>query len=57
MRQNRLRQLLQEDAPSLGTRVNSPWPSVIELAAQSGMYDYVEFLGEYAPTPPTTWTT
>ena len=49
MRQNRLRQLLQEDAPSLGTRVNSPWPSVIELAAQSGMYDYVEFLGEYAP--------
>lgn len=49
MRQNRLRQLLQEDAPSLGTRVNSPWPSVIELAARSGMYDYVEFLGEYAP--------
>ena len=49
MRQNRLRQLLQEDVPSLGTRVNSPWPSIIELAARSGMYDYVEFLGEYAP--------
>ena len=49
MRQNRLRQLLQDDQPSLGTRVNSPWPSVIELAARTRMFDYVEFLGEYAP--------
>ena len=49
MRPNTLRRLLEEGKPSLGTRVNSPWPSVIELAARTGMYDYIEFLGEYAP--------
>ncbi len=49
MRQNKLRQLLDADQPSLGTHILSSWPSVIELAGHSGMFDYVEFVAEYAP--------
>lgn len=49
MRPNRLRQLLNEDKPSLGTHIHSSWPSVTELVGHSGMFDYVEFVGEYAP--------
>jgi 2-keto-3-deoxy-L-rhamnonate aldolase RhmA len=49
MRRNRLRELLSADQPSLGTHVHSSWPTIIELAGHSGMFDYVEFVGEYAP--------
>lgn len=49
MRPNRLRQLLKADQPSLGTHIHSSWPTIIELVGHSGMFDYVEFVGEYAP--------
>ena len=49
MRRNRLRELLDNDQPSLGTRILSSWPTVIELAGRSGQFDYVEFCAEYAP--------
>lgn len=49
MRRNRLRELLNEGQPSIGTRVLSPWPTIIELVGDSGMFDYVEFVAEYAP--------
>jgi 4-hydroxy-2-oxoheptanedioate aldolase len=49
MRRNRLRELLNADQPTLGTHIHSSWPSVIELVGHSGMFDYVEFVGEYAP--------
>ncbi len=49
MRRNRLRELLKEGQPSLGTRIMSPWPTVIEIVGHSGMFDYVEFVAEYAP--------
>ena len=49
MRPNVLRQLLDEGKGSLGTHVLSTWPSVHELVGNSGNYDYVEFVGEYAP--------
>jgi 4-hydroxy-2-oxoheptanedioate aldolase len=49
MRANKLRTLLDEGKPSLGTRVNSIWPSVAEVLGHTGMFDYVEFLAEYAP--------
>jgi 2-keto-3-deoxy-L-rhamnonate aldolase RhmA len=49
MRRNRLRELLNADQPSLGTHIHSSWPSIIELVGHSGMFDYVEFVGEYAP--------
>src|SRR5438477_5271945 len=49
MRRNRLRELLNADQPSLGTHIHSSWPSIIELVGHSGMFDYVEFVAEYAP--------
>ena len=49
MRQNRLRQLLNTDQPSLGTHIHSSWPSITELVGLSGMFDYIEFVAEYAP--------
>lgn len=49
MRHNRLRELLDADQPSLGTHLHSSWPSITELVGHSGMFDYVEFVAEYAP--------
>ena len=49
MRPNRLRQKLDAGLPTLGTHILSTWPTLIELAGQSGHYDYVEFVAEYAP--------
>lgn len=49
MRRNRLRELLDNDQPTLGTRILSSWPTIIELIGRSGMFDYVEFCAEYAP--------
>ena len=49
MRKNRLRELLDADQPSLGTHIHSSWPSITELVGHSGMFDYVEFVAEYAP--------
>jgi 4-hydroxy-2-oxoheptanedioate aldolase len=49
MRRNRLRELLRADQPSLGTHIHISWPSIIELVGHSGMFDYVEFVAEYAP--------
>lgn len=49
MRPNRLRELLNAGRPSLGTRLLSAWPTIIELVGHSGVIDYVEFLAEYAP--------
>ncbi len=49
MRTNKLRELLREGRPSIGTRVHSTWPSVVETIGHTGVFDYVEFLAEYAP--------
>jgi 2-keto-3-deoxy-L-rhamnonate aldolase RhmA len=49
MRPNKLRSLLDAGKPSIGTRVHSSWPSIVEAIGHTGMFDYVEFLAEYAP--------
>ncbi|MBM4418639.1 MAG: 2,4-dihydroxyhept-2-ene-1,7-dioic acid aldolase [Chloroflexi bacterium] len=49
MRENRMRTLLREGKPTIGTRVQSSLPNFIELIGRSGNFDYVEFLAEYAP--------
>src|SRR5499433_4512816 len=49
MRPNRLRELLRADQPTFGTHIHSVWPAVAELAGHAGVFDYVEFVGEYAP--------
>src|SRR6185369_7047724 len=49
MRPNRLRQLLRAGSPSLGTHLAISWPSIVELVGHSQVFDYVEFVAEYAP--------
>lgn len=49
MRKNRLRELLKADQPTLGTHIHSSWPSIVELVGHSRMFDYIEFVAEYAP--------
>lgn len=49
MRPNRLRELLNAGQPSLGTHLHISWPSITELVGHSRAFDYVEFVGEYAP--------
>ena len=48
MKPNRLRQLLDEGAPTLGTHVMTPWPGMVEVIAGSGTFDYIEYVGEYS---------
>ena len=49
MKKNRLRELLNDGKPTLGTHVITPWPGIAELIGHSGMFDYVEYVGEYSP--------
>ena len=49
MRRNRLRELLDEGKPTIGTHVLSTWPAVVEILGQTGEFDYVELVGQYAP--------
>jgi 4-hydroxy-2-oxoheptanedioate aldolase len=49
MRQNKLRELLTAGKPTLGTHLHSSWPAVVEGVGHSGMFDYIEFVAEYAP--------
>jgi 4-hydroxy-2-oxoheptanedioate aldolase len=49
LRKNRLRELLKAGKPSVGTHIHNSWPSVVELVGHSRGFDYIEFVGEYAP--------
>ncbi|MEY8339242.1 aldolase/citrate lyase family protein [Lachnospiraceae bacterium 62-35] len=49
MRENKLRYMLENNMPTVGTRLQSSWPMVTEIAGATGEYDYIEFLAEYAP--------
>lgn len=49
MQTNWLSDLIDSDEFSIGTRILSRWPTVIEMIGQIGIFDYVEFAGEYAP--------
>ncbi len=49
MRKNRLRELLNEGKPSVGTHLLSAWPTFTELVGQTGQWDYIEFVAEYTP--------
>ena len=49
MKINRLREAIKEGKPTLGTRLLSSWPGIYELVGQTGLFDYVEFVGEYGP--------
>jgi 2-keto-3-deoxy-L-rhamnonate aldolase RhmA len=48
MKVNRLRELLNEGKPTLGTHVLSTWPGIVEVIGHSGDFDYIEYVGEYS---------
>ena len=49
MRKNRLREKIRNKEFTLSTRILSTWPGIIEIIGSIGIFDYIEFLGEYAP--------
>ncbi len=49
MRSNRLRKLLNEGTPSVGTHVITTSPDIGEMIGKSGLIDYIEFVAEYGP--------
>lgn len=49
MKRNQLRELLNADQPSLGTHLHTTWPSIVEVVAHTGVFDYVEFCAQYGP--------
>lgn len=49
MKENKLRYLLERQMPSVATRIESTWPTIVEVVGSTGNYDYVEFVAEYAP--------
>ena len=49
MKPNLLREKLEKGLPTIGTRLHNVWPSIVEVIGHTRVYDYVEFLAEYAP--------
>jgi 4-hydroxy-2-oxoheptanedioate aldolase len=49
MRKNKLRELLRSGKTTLGTRMQNQWPGAVEAVGHAGVFDYVEFVAEYAP--------
>jgi 4-hydroxy-2-oxoheptanedioate aldolase len=48
MKPNKLRQLLNDGKPSLGVHVICPWTGMVEIIGHSGVFDYIEYVGEYS---------
>jgi len=48
MKNNRLRELLNEGKPTLATHVIIPWPGIVEVIGRTGAFDYIEYVGEYS---------
>jgi len=49
LRKNRLRELIKQNTPTIGTHVHSTWPGIMEIIGHTGVIDYVEFTSTYAP--------
>ena len=49
MKSNKLREIIKSGKLSIGTRLLSIWPGMVEIVGHTGIFDYVEFLGEYSP--------
>jgi len=49
MPQNKLRKLLREGKPTIGTHYSSTWANEVEIIGNSQQFDYAEFTGQYGP--------
>jgi 4-hydroxy-2-oxoheptanedioate aldolase len=52
MPKNKLRRLIREGKPTVGTHYSCTWPNLVEIIGNSGMFDYAEFTGQYGPYTP-----
>jgi len=48
MKPNKLRELLKEGKPTLGIHSVIPWPRMVEMIGHTGVFDYIEYIGEYS---------
>jgi 4-hydroxy-2-oxoheptanedioate aldolase len=46
---NRLRRLIKEGKPTVGTHYSSTWANLVEIIGNSQLFDYAEFTGQYGP--------
>lgn len=49
MRKNKLRELIRQGKPTIGTHILCTWPGIVEVIGYTQEVDYVEFCAEYAP--------
>ena len=49
MRENQIRQALNEDKATVGTHTMTTSPDVAEIIGRTGLIDYIEFVAEYGP--------
>lgn len=49
MPKNRLRKLINEGKPTLGTHFSCTWPDLVEVIGNTQQFDYVEFTAQYGP--------
>ncbi|MDQ1278995.1 MAG: 4-hydroxy-2-oxoheptanedioate aldolase [Thermoproteota archaeon] len=49
MSKNKLRQLIREGKPTVGTHYSSVWANQVEIIGNSQQFDYAEFTGQYGP--------
>jgi 4-hydroxy-2-oxoheptanedioate aldolase len=52
MKPNKIREKLSTGEVSIGTRIHSHWPAIVEVVGHTGLYDYVEYVGEYGTFTP-----
>ena len=49
MKKNILRELINDNKPTIGTHVLTVWPGMTEVIGHAGTIDYVEFTATYTP--------
>ena len=49
MRKNKLREIIKSGETSIGARMLAVWPGFVEVIGNTGVIDYIEFVGEYSP--------
>lgn len=49
LRANKLRELIKQNKPTIGTHILCTWPGMVEVIGYTQEVDYIEFCGEYAP--------
>ncbi|MCJ7635681.1 aldolase/citrate lyase family protein [Candidatus Bathyarchaeota archaeon] len=52
MPRNKLRKLLREGKPTVGTHYSCVWANLVEIIGNSQQFDYAEFTGQYGPYTP-----